>query len=157
MDDGPLETHAFILLTFSPLHHLISPQLYSSVDFGRKWQLIHGHVTPNRFYWWVIFFLSFSFFRMRLHSSSPKFCLFRSAEAVVRVPSDWASDIDGSERGVSPASDATGISAHFPTLDTAGQRLISLLGTLFAFSVWQHVTSIPQTRPAHISQINKNY
>lgn len=30
---------------------LISPQLYSSVDFGRKWQLIHERVTPNRFYW----------------------------------------------------------------------------------------------------------
>ncbi|CAF93571.1 unnamed protein product, partial [Tetraodon nigroviridis] len=26
--------------------------LYSSVDFGRKWQLIHEHVTPNRFYCW---------------------------------------------------------------------------------------------------------
>ncbi|PWA30595.1 hypothetical protein CCH79_00009141 [Gambusia affinis] len=25
--------------------------LYSSVDFGRKWMLIHEHVTPNRFYW----------------------------------------------------------------------------------------------------------
>lgn len=32
----------------------MSSQLYSSVDFGRKWQLIHEHVTPNRFYWWVI-------------------------------------------------------------------------------------------------------
>uniref|UniRef100_A0A671UYN3 Sortilin related VPS10 domain containing receptor 3 n=1 Tax=Sparus aurata TaxID=8175 RepID=A0A671UYN3_SPAAU len=28
-------------------------KLYSSVDFGRKWQLIHEHVTPNRFYWSV--------------------------------------------------------------------------------------------------------
>ncbi|KAF0037832.1 hypothetical protein F2P81_010706, partial [Scophthalmus maximus] len=25
-------------------------KLYSSVDFGRKWQLIHERVTPNRFY-----------------------------------------------------------------------------------------------------------
>uniref|UniRef100_A0A7N6F6U2 PKD domain-containing protein n=1 Tax=Anabas testudineus TaxID=64144 RepID=A0A7N6F6U2_ANATE len=29
-------------------------KLYSSVDFGRKWQLIHEHVTPNRFYWSVL-------------------------------------------------------------------------------------------------------
>lgn len=36
------------------LSDLMSSQLYSSVDFGRKWQLIHEHVTPNRFYWWVI-------------------------------------------------------------------------------------------------------
>uniref|UniRef100_A0A8C4NQG3 PKD domain-containing protein n=1 Tax=Dicentrarchus labrax TaxID=13489 RepID=A0A8C4NQG3_DICLA len=28
-------------------------KLYSSVDFGRKWQLIHEQVTPNRFYWSV--------------------------------------------------------------------------------------------------------
>uniref|UniRef100_A0A8C5HSJ0 VPS10 domain-containing receptor SorCS3-like n=1 Tax=Gouania willdenowi TaxID=441366 RepID=A0A8C5HSJ0_GOUWI len=28
-------------------------KLYSSVDFGRKWQLIHEHVTPSRFYWSV--------------------------------------------------------------------------------------------------------
>ncbi|KAM9770526.1 LOW QUALITY PROTEIN: VPS10 domain-containing receptor SorCS3-like [Menidia menidia] len=28
-------------------------KLYISVDFGRKWQLIHEHVTPNRFYWSV--------------------------------------------------------------------------------------------------------
>uniref|UniRef100_A0A8D3BM33 PKD domain-containing protein n=1 Tax=Scophthalmus maximus TaxID=52904 RepID=A0A8D3BM33_SCOMX len=28
-------------------------KLYSSVDFGRKWQLIHERVTPNRFYWSV--------------------------------------------------------------------------------------------------------
>ncbi|KAF6714347.1 VPS10 domain-containing receptor SorCS3, partial [Oryzias melastigma] len=28
-------------------------KLYSSLDFGRKWQLIHEHVTPNRFYWSV--------------------------------------------------------------------------------------------------------
>lgn len=41
---------------FLSLSSLISPQLYSSVDFGRKWQLIHEHVTPNRFYWWVILF-----------------------------------------------------------------------------------------------------
>ncbi|XP_048104453.1 VPS10 domain-containing receptor SorCS3 isoform X1 [Alosa alosa] len=29
-------------------------KLYSSVDFGRKWQLVHEAVTPNRFYWSVI-------------------------------------------------------------------------------------------------------
>ncbi|XP_072319342.1 VPS10 domain-containing receptor SorCS3 [Eucyclogobius newberryi] len=29
-------------------------RLYSSVDFGRKWQLVHEHVTPNRFYWSVL-------------------------------------------------------------------------------------------------------
>uniref|UniRef100_A0AAV2LL28 VPS10 domain-containing protein n=1 Tax=Knipowitschia caucasica TaxID=637954 RepID=A0AAV2LL28_KNICA len=29
-------------------------KLYSSVDFGRKWQLVHDHVTPNRFYWSVL-------------------------------------------------------------------------------------------------------
>ncbi|KAJ7402000.1 hypothetical protein BTVI_90369 [Pitangus sulphuratus] len=28
-------------------------QLYSSMDFGRKWQLMHERVTPNRFYWSV--------------------------------------------------------------------------------------------------------
>ncbi|KAL2102436.1 hypothetical protein ACEWY4_001604 [Coilia grayii] len=30
-----------------------SVPLYSSVDFGRKWQLVHEAVTPNRFYWSV--------------------------------------------------------------------------------------------------------
>uniref|UniRef100_A0A8C6TN56 Sortilin related VPS10 domain containing receptor 3 n=1 Tax=Neogobius melanostomus TaxID=47308 RepID=A0A8C6TN56_9GOBI len=29
-------------------------KLYSSVDFGRKWQLVHEHVTPSRFYWSVL-------------------------------------------------------------------------------------------------------
>ncbi|KAL7852588.1 hypothetical protein SRHO_G00183730 [Serrasalmus rhombeus] len=29
------------------------PWLYSSFDFGRKWQLVHERVTPNRFYWSV--------------------------------------------------------------------------------------------------------
>ncbi|CAL8333665.1 unnamed protein product [Lota lota] len=28
-------------------------KLYSSMDFGRKWQLVHEHVTPSRFYWSV--------------------------------------------------------------------------------------------------------
>ncbi|KAM6971892.1 VPS10 domain-containing receptor SorCS3 [Aplochiton taeniatus] len=28
-------------------------KLYSSLDFGRKWQLVHERVTPNRFYWAV--------------------------------------------------------------------------------------------------------
>nr|XP_020449802.1 VPS10 domain-containing receptor SorCS1-like isoform X2 [Monopterus albus] len=26
-------------------------KLYSSVEFGRKWQLVHERVAPNRFYW----------------------------------------------------------------------------------------------------------
>lgn len=26
-------------------------QLYSSVEFGRRWQLVHEKVAPNRFYW----------------------------------------------------------------------------------------------------------
>ncbi|XP_048843157.1 VPS10 domain-containing receptor SorCS3 [Brienomyrus brachyistius] len=37
------------LLAYSHDH-----KLYSSVDFGRKWQLVHERVTPNRFYWAVI-------------------------------------------------------------------------------------------------------
>lgn len=57
------------------------------------------------------FFLSF--FKMLLHSSSPKFRLLGSAEAVVRVPRDWASNIDGSERGASPTGDAAGIQHSF--------------------------------------------
>ncbi|XP_061686256.1 VPS10 domain-containing receptor SorCS3 isoform X2 [Syngnathoides biaculeatus] len=28
-------------------------KVYSSLDFGRKWQLVHEHVTPTRFYWSV--------------------------------------------------------------------------------------------------------
>ncbi|XP_061763847.1 VPS10 domain-containing receptor SorCS3 [Nerophis ophidion] len=28
-------------------------KLYSSLDFGRKWQLVHERVTPTRFYWSV--------------------------------------------------------------------------------------------------------
>lgn len=27
-------------------------QLYSSIDFGRKWQLVHDDVMPGRFYWY---------------------------------------------------------------------------------------------------------
>jgi hypothetical protein len=34
-----------------------SSQLYASLEFGRKWQLVHEHV--NRFYWWVIHLSSF--------------------------------------------------------------------------------------------------
>lgn len=36
-------------------------QLYSSMDFGRKWQLVHDNVMPGRFYWYdyaFFFFLS---------------------------------------------------------------------------------------------------
>ncbi|XP_055502953.1 VPS10 domain-containing receptor SorCS1-like isoform X1 [Leucoraja erinacea] len=28
-------------------------KLYSSSDFGRRWQLVHERITPNRFYWSV--------------------------------------------------------------------------------------------------------
>ncbi|XP_070636899.1 VPS10 domain-containing receptor SorCS3 isoform X2 [Bos indicus] len=28
-------------------------KLYSSMDFGRRWQLMHERITPNRFYWSV--------------------------------------------------------------------------------------------------------
>ncbi|ETE62975.1 VPS10 domain-containing receptor SorCS3, partial [Ophiophagus hannah] len=28
-------------------------QLYSSMDFGRRWQIMHERITPNRFYWSV--------------------------------------------------------------------------------------------------------
>ena len=31
--------------------HVIVLQLYSSMDFGRRWQLVHERITPNRFYW----------------------------------------------------------------------------------------------------------
>lgn len=27
-------------------------QLYSSMDFGKKWQLVHDNVMPGRFYWY---------------------------------------------------------------------------------------------------------
>lgn len=30
----------------------LSLQLYSSMDFGRKWQLVHDNVMPGRFYWY---------------------------------------------------------------------------------------------------------
>lgn len=33
---------------------LLSLQLYSSIEFGRRWQLVHERVAPNRFYWWVL-------------------------------------------------------------------------------------------------------
>ncbi|KAK6482263.1 VPS10 domain-containing receptor SorCS1-like [Huso huso] len=29
-------------------------KLYSSVEFGRRWQLVHERVAPNRFYWSVL-------------------------------------------------------------------------------------------------------
>ncbi|XP_006630890.2 VPS10 domain-containing receptor SorCS3 [Lepisosteus oculatus] len=47
-------------LLFHPTHedwilaYSHDQKLYSSLDFGRKWQLVHEHVTPNRFYWSVI-------------------------------------------------------------------------------------------------------
>lgn len=43
-------------------------QLYSSMDFGRKWQLVHDNVMPGRFYWYdyAIFFLFLTFFLLAL-------------------------------------------------------------------------------------------
>ncbi|XP_053708942.1 VPS10 domain-containing receptor SorCS3 isoform X2 [Synchiropus splendidus] len=35
------------------LAYSLDQKLYSSVDFGRKWQLVHERVTPTRFYWSV--------------------------------------------------------------------------------------------------------
>lgn len=31
--------------------HFFSLQLYSSTEFGRRWQLVQEGVVPNRFYW----------------------------------------------------------------------------------------------------------
>lgn len=31
-------------------------QLYSSMDFGKKWQLVHENVMPGRFYWYDFLF-----------------------------------------------------------------------------------------------------
>ena len=33
------------------LNTFCCPQLYSSAEFGRRWQLIQEGVVPNRFYW----------------------------------------------------------------------------------------------------------
>ncbi|KAG7463022.1 hypothetical protein MATL_G00190840 [Megalops atlanticus] len=47
-------------LLFHPTHedwilaYSHDQKLYSSMDFGRKWQLVHEHVSPNRFYWSVV-------------------------------------------------------------------------------------------------------
>ncbi|XP_071605450.1 VPS10 domain-containing receptor SorCS3 [Heliangelus exortis] len=35
------------------LAYSLDQKLYSSMDFGRKWQLMQERVTPNRFYWSV--------------------------------------------------------------------------------------------------------
>uniref|UniRef100_A0A8C5TBK9 VPS10 domain-containing receptor SorCS3 n=1 Tax=Malurus cyaneus samueli TaxID=2593467 RepID=A0A8C5TBK9_9PASS len=35
------------------LAYSLDQKLYGSMDFGRKWQLMHERVTPNRFYWSV--------------------------------------------------------------------------------------------------------
>ena len=61
---------------FSPVP-LVVFQLYSSVDFGRKWQLVHEHVTPSRFYWWVICLCVPALLRCishAFHISPPRFC-----------------------------------------------------------------------------------
>lgn len=46
------------LIFVYPLYHRVivlnnfsSQQLYSSAEFGRRWQLIQEGVVPNRFYW----------------------------------------------------------------------------------------------------------
>lgn len=90
-------------------------QLYSSVDFGRKWQLIHEHVTPNRFYWWVIlfhisaptltpflflflfclgfFFFSNSFLQRFVYSGMQKVLIvFRATEQVILMAENNVSD-----------------------------------------------------------------
>uniref|UniRef100_A0A8C8RIX2 VPS10 domain-containing receptor SorCS3 n=1 Tax=Pelusios castaneus TaxID=367368 RepID=A0A8C8RIX2_9SAUR len=35
------------------LAYSLDQKLYSSLDFGRRWQLMHERITPNRFYWSV--------------------------------------------------------------------------------------------------------
>uniref|UniRef100_A0A803TP90 Sortilin related VPS10 domain containing receptor 3 n=1 Tax=Anolis carolinensis TaxID=28377 RepID=A0A803TP90_ANOCA len=35
------------------LAYSIDQKLYSSMDFGRRWQIMHERITPNRFYWSV--------------------------------------------------------------------------------------------------------
>uniref|UniRef100_F7ETM3 VPS10 domain-containing receptor SorCS3 n=2 Tax=Ornithorhynchus anatinus TaxID=9258 RepID=F7ETM3_ORNAN len=35
------------------LAYSLDQKLYSSMDFGRRWHLMHGRITPNRFYWSV--------------------------------------------------------------------------------------------------------
>ncbi|XP_077586040.1 VPS10 domain-containing receptor SorCS3-like [Stigmatopora nigra] len=47
-------------LLFHPVHenwilaYSHDSKLYSSMDFGRKWQLVHDNVMPGRFYWAVV-------------------------------------------------------------------------------------------------------
>ncbi|TFK07037.1 tankyrase-2 [Platysternon megacephalum] len=33
------------------LAYSLDQKMYSSMDFGRRWQLMHERITPNRFYW----------------------------------------------------------------------------------------------------------
>ncbi|XP_039337917.1 VPS10 domain-containing receptor SorCS3 isoform X5 [Mauremys reevesii] len=35
------------------LAYSLDQKMYSSMDFGRRWQLMHERITPNRFYWSV--------------------------------------------------------------------------------------------------------
>lgn len=43
---------SLVSLCFTVIHDcLFCPQLFSSVEFGRRWLLLHEGVTPNRFYW----------------------------------------------------------------------------------------------------------
>ncbi|XP_040294159.1 VPS10 domain-containing receptor SorCS3 [Bufo bufo] len=36
------------------LAYSLDQKLYSSMDFGRRWHLMHERITPNRFYWSVM-------------------------------------------------------------------------------------------------------
>lgn len=128
----------FILLKDS--FSLISLQLYSSVDFGRKWQLIHEHVTPNRFYWWVThshistfppFYSAPFLFRKVLFAQECRKCCSCSGRLSkwywwlrTSYVTDWWCCWN---------------SAHFLSLDTIGQRLISFFRMRFAFGVRGHV------------------
>lgn len=53
-------------------------QLYSSMDFGRKWQLVHDNVMPGRFYWYDYVHPIFERFRtvinFNLHNDSVHDC-----------------------------------------------------------------------------------
>lgn len=110
------------------------------MDFGRKWQLIHEHVTPNRFYWWVILFHISAFFPLPflfcfcfalvlvskvLFTQECRKCWLCSARLSkwywwlrTRCLTDWW---------------CCEKSAHFLPLDTIRQRWIFSFRTHFAF------------------------
>lgn len=41
-----------LLLMCETVDQNVILQLYSSMDFGKKWQLVHENVMPGRFYWY---------------------------------------------------------------------------------------------------------